>query len=114
MKKFLVICDHTSLEVMAESAIGGFVNFTNLKKESQPAVVALLTGRTIEEVRPTGDQKEKDSDDKYVDPKAKGRVPKFSRGRSLKVRAPSRRKSAPRSPCTSRSTLARAPSWVWR
>ena len=65
--------------VVAESAIGGFVNFTNLKKESQPAVVALLTGRTIEEVRPTGDQKEKDSDDKYLDPKAKGRVPKFSR-----------------------------------
>lgn len=64
---------------VAESAIGGFVNFTNLKKESQPAVVALLTGRTIEEVRPAGDEKEKESDDKYLDPKAKVRVPKFSR-----------------------------------
>jgi hypothetical protein len=62
---------------VAESAVGGFVNFTNLKKESQPAVLALLTGRTIEEVRPTGD--EKDSDDNYVDPKAKPRVPKISR-----------------------------------
>ena len=64
---------------VAESAVGGFVNFTNLKKESQPAVLALLTGRTIEEVRPSGDQKENDSDDNYLDPKAKARVPKFSR-----------------------------------
>jgi mono/diheme cytochrome c family protein len=64
---------------VSESAIGGFVNFTNLKKESQPAVITLLTGRTIEEVRPSGDEKEKDSDDNYVDPKAKARVPKFSR-----------------------------------
>ena len=39
--------------VVAESAVGGFVNFTNLKKESQPAVIRLLTGRTIEEVRPS-------------------------------------------------------------
>src|SRR2546422_715767 len=52
---------------------------TNLKKESQPAVIALLTGRTIEEVRPGGGQKEKDSDDNYVDSKAKARVPRFSR-----------------------------------
>ena len=64
---------------VAESAVGGFVNFTNLKKESQPAVIALLTGRTIEEVRPSGDEKEKDSDDNYVDPQAKPRVPRFSR-----------------------------------
>lgn len=62
---------------VAESAVGGFVNFTNLKKESQPAVVMLLNGRTIEEARPAGEQK--DSDDNYVDPKAKVRVPKFSR-----------------------------------
>src|SRR5689334_1503530 len=58
---------------VGESAVGGFVNFTNLKKESQPAVMALLNGRTIEEVRPASDQKEKDSDDNYVDPKAKPR-----------------------------------------
>ncbi len=64
---------------VAESAIGGFVNFTNLKKESQPAVVSLLTGRTVEEVRPKADEKEKDADDMYLDPKAKVRVPKFSR-----------------------------------
>jgi hypothetical protein len=64
---------------VGESAVGGFVNFTNLKKESQPAVVTLLNGRVVQETRPIGDQKEKDSDDNYVDPKAKVRVPKFSR-----------------------------------
>jgi mono/diheme cytochrome c family protein len=64
---------------VSESSIGGFVNFTNLKKESQPAVIALLCGGTVKEDRPAPDQKETDSDDKYVDPKAKVRVPKFSR-----------------------------------
>jgi hypothetical protein len=64
---------------VGESAIGGFINFTNLKKESQPALVTLLTGRTVAETWPAGDQKEQDSDDKYVDPAAKPRVPKFSR-----------------------------------
>jgi mono/diheme cytochrome c family protein len=64
---------------VGESAIGGFINFTNLKKESQPAVVLLLTGRKVEEVRPAPDQKETDSDDLYLDPRAKARVPKQSR-----------------------------------
>jgi mono/diheme cytochrome c family protein len=64
---------------VSESSIGGFVNFTNLKKESQPAVIALLCGGTVQEDRPAPDQKETDGDDKYVDPKAKVRVPKFSR-----------------------------------
>lgn len=64
---------------VAESAVGGFINFTNLKKESQPAMVTLLTGHTVAESRPAGDQKEKDGDDQYVDPKAKVKVPKFSR-----------------------------------
>ena len=64
---------------VGESAVGGFINFTNLKKESQPAMVTLLTGRTIAETWPAGDQKEQDSDDKYLDPAAKPRVPKFSR-----------------------------------
>lgn len=64
---------------VGESAVGGFMNFTNLKKESQPALVALLTGRTIPETWPAGEQKEQDGDDRYVDPKAKPRVPKFSR-----------------------------------
>jgi len=64
---------------VAESAVGGFVNFTNLKHESQPAVVTLLTGRTLGESWPAGDQKEEDHDDLYVDPQAKVRVPRYSR-----------------------------------
>ena len=64
---------------VGESAVGGFINFTNLKKESQPALVALLNGRTVDETRPAADQKESDDGDKYVDPAAKPRVPKFSR-----------------------------------
>jgi mono/diheme cytochrome c family protein len=64
---------------VSESAVGGFVNFTNLKKESQPAIMTLMDGRTVNEDRPGPDQKEDDSDEKYVDPKAKPRVPKFSR-----------------------------------
>lgn len=68
---------------VAESAIGGFVNFTNLKKESQPAVMAMLTGLTIDETRPAPDVKQDDSPDGYVDPEAKPRVPKFSRRAAL-------------------------------
>lgn len=64
---------------VGESAVGGFMNFTNLKKESQPAVVTLLTGKTVPETWPSGSQKESDGDDKYLDPKAKVRVPKYSR-----------------------------------
>jgi Protein of unknown function (DUF1549)/Protein of unknown function (DUF1553)/Planctomycete cytochrome C len=65
--------------LVAESAVGGFVNFTNLKKESQPALVMLLTGRTLEEVRPKEGEKEPDPDENYLDAKAKVRVPKASR-----------------------------------
>ena len=65
--------------VVAESAIGGFINFVNLKKQSQPAVVLLLTGTSVPETRPSGDDKETDSDDKYVDATASPKVPKFSR-----------------------------------
>jgi hypothetical protein len=68
---------------VGESAIGGFVNFTNLKKESQPAVMAMLTGLTIEETRPAPEVKQEDSPDGYVDPEAKVRVPKFSRRAAL-------------------------------
>lgn len=65
--------------VVGESAIGGFINFTNLKKESQPAVITLLNGRVVDEARPAADAKEEDRDGLYEDPKAKVRVPKFSR-----------------------------------
>ena len=64
---------------VGEAAVGGFINFTNLHKESQPAMVMLLTGHTVPETWPAADKKEEDSDDKYVDAKAKVRVPKFSR-----------------------------------
>ena len=64
---------------VSESAVGGFINFTNLKKESQPALLQLLNGRVVEEERPKADQKETDSDALYVEPAAKARVPKKSR-----------------------------------
>jgi mono/diheme cytochrome c family protein len=59
-----------------ESAMGGFMNFTNLKKESQPAVMVMLTGSKIEEPRLATDE---DTPDRYVDPNARVKVPKFSR-----------------------------------
>ena len=68
---------------VSESAVGGFINFTNLKKESQPALVTLLTGKTLPETWPAGDGKEQDADDKYVDATAKVRVPKYSRRAAL-------------------------------
>jgi hypothetical protein len=68
---------------VSESAVGGFVNFTNLKKESQPAVMAMLTGRTIAEDRPAPDVKQEDLPDGYIDPVASVKVPKFSRRAAL-------------------------------
>ena len=68
---------------VGESAIGGFINFTNLKKESQPAVVALLNGRVIPETRPAADIKETDAPEGYVDAAAAVKVPKFSRRTEL-------------------------------
>ena len=65
---------------VAESAVGGFINFTNLRKESQPAVLAMLTGATIAESRPgPGD----DAPDRYLEPAASVKVPKFSRRAEL-------------------------------
>ena len=65
--------------VVNESAVGGFVNFTNLKKESQPALVVLLNGRKVEETRPPDGAKEEDSADKYAVDDGKSKVPKQSR-----------------------------------
>ncbi len=59
-----------------ESASGGFMNFTNLKKESQPAVMVMLAGSKIDEPRP---EKDEDTPDRYIDPSATVKVPKFSR-----------------------------------
>jgi mono/diheme cytochrome c family protein len=63
-----------------ESASGGFMNFTNLKKESQPAAIVMLTGSKLDEPRPAKDE---DTPDRYVDPNAAVRVPKFSRRASF-------------------------------
>ncbi len=70
-------------KAVGESAIGGYVNFTNLKKESQPAVMNLFMGQVIDEVRPAADAKEEDADANYLDPKAAVKVPKFSRRAEL-------------------------------
>jgi mono/diheme cytochrome c family protein len=64
--------------VVSESATGGFVNFTNLKKESQPALMVLLDDRVVEELRPAEGEKQTDGDDLYVDGGVK-QVPKLSR-----------------------------------
>jgi hypothetical protein len=68
--------DSTGVE---ESAVGGFVNFTNLEKESQPAKMALLTGQIVHEPWPEKGEQQEDSDDNYVNPQAQVKVPKFSR-----------------------------------
>jgi len=68
---------------VGESAVGGFINFTNLKKESQPAVLTLLNGRVIAESRPAADVKQEDTPEGYVDASAKVKVPKFSRRAEL-------------------------------
>lgn len=75
---------------VSESAIGGFVSFTNLKKESQPAIMALLSGQTIAEKRPAEGAKETDSDANYLSPPSKdpkhpnrAAIPKFSRRQAL-------------------------------
>ncbi len=70
---------------IGESAIGGFINFANLKKESQPASLVFLNGRSVAEKRPGTDEKQVDSADLYqTPPSAAGKatvaaVPRFSR-----------------------------------
>ena len=77
---------------LSESAIGGFVNFTNLKKESQPAILALLNDKTVDEKRPAEGAKEEDADGNYVVPPLHGgsqrhpraaAIPKFSRRQAV-------------------------------
>ena len=70
---------------VAESAVGGFINFANLKKESQPATLVFLNGKSVAERIPAMDEKETDSPELYqVPPTKEGKakspaVPKFSR-----------------------------------
>jgi hypothetical protein len=56
---------------VAESAIGGFVSFANLKKESQAARLVFFNGRTVDEAWPKDGEKETDSPDLYLVPPPK-------------------------------------------
>jgi mono/diheme cytochrome c family protein len=70
---------------ISESAIGGFVKFANLKKESQDAVLAFLNDQVVPEARPGDNEKESDTPEKYKLTLADGKkagfgaVPAFSR-----------------------------------
>ncbi len=75
---------------LAESAIGGFVSFANLKKESQQARLVFFNGRSVDEPWPAEGAKELDAPDKYrvAPPKDKERPqapaePRFSRRQAL-------------------------------
>lgn len=75
---------------LAESAIGGFVSFANLRKESQPARLVFFNGRAVDEPWPAAGEKESDAPEKYRVPppagKEKARVPaepRFSRRAAL-------------------------------
>ncbi len=65
---------------VAESAIGGFSEFTNVGGKSAENTLVYLRAKSIEEARPAKDVKEEDREDLYL-PAADGepKVPKFSR-----------------------------------
>jgi mono/diheme cytochrome c family protein len=71
---------------VAESAIGGFTSFANLKKETQPAFLTFFNGRQVEEAWPKAGEKELDSPGLYLVPPSAAKerpqqaaVPRFSR-----------------------------------
>ena len=64
---------------VAESAIGGFVSFANLKKESQPALLTFFNDRTIDEQRPKEGEKETDAPELYIVPPGKQTEPSDNR-----------------------------------
>ncbi len=75
---------------LAESAVGGFVSFANLKKESQPARLVFFNGRSVDEPWPSEGEKEIDAPEKYrVPPPAEKQrakapaEPTFSRREAL-------------------------------
>jgi hypothetical protein len=55
---------------VGESAIGGFSNFANLKKESQPALLVFLNGKSVNEHIPGPKEKEVDDPALYLVPPA--------------------------------------------
>jgi hypothetical protein len=56
---------------VAESAIGGFISFANLKKESQAASLTFFNGRKVDETRPKDGEKETDTPALYLVPPEK-------------------------------------------
>lgn len=75
---------------LAESAIGGFVSFANLRKESQQARLLFFNGRSVDEDWPKDNEKEVDSPSLYEVPQPLGKerpriaaLPKFSRRAAL-------------------------------
>lgn len=70
---------------VSESAIGGFINFSNLKKESQPASLIFPNGKSVAERVPGANEKEEDKPELYVSPPGSDKVavPKFSRREAL-------------------------------
>jgi mono/diheme cytochrome c family protein len=76
---------------VAESAVGGFIKFTNLKGGSFDAREIFLDDRLVNEPRPKDGEKESDDAEKYVNAVALGDgknlkevpVPKFSRREQL-------------------------------
>jgi mono/diheme cytochrome c family protein len=78
---------------LAESAIGGFVSFANLKKESQRAELTFFNGKRIPEPWPKDGEKEVDSTELYLTAPAagaeepKGDAKKSKRERPAKVDA---------------------------
>ena len=75
---------------VAESAVGGHSEYSDLSGESHPAMLTFLDGAVTRETRPKKDEKESDSHDKYiVPPPPKGKpsdraaLPKLSRRRRL-------------------------------
>lgn len=85
------IVENSDAATLSEAAVGGFVFFTNLKRETQPAILTFPNGRTIDEKRPAVGEKEQDSDANYLVPPVKDKkgrpqkaaVPKFSRRAAL-------------------------------
>jgi mono/diheme cytochrome c family protein len=82
--------DAASGRGVAESAIGGFVNFADLRKRTIPAALIFPNGKSVPETRPAEGAKEEDKPDNYLvaPPKEKEKaekpsVPKFSRREEL-------------------------------
>jgi mono/diheme cytochrome c family protein len=82
--------DANSGRGVSESAIGGFVNFADLRKRTIPAALIFPNGKSVPETRPADGAKEEDKPDNYLVPPPKEKekaekpsIPKFSRREEL-------------------------------